>query len=280
MDKAIRKAFLEDGAVLIKGFLNTEQLARLREAFDWVVKNPGPNASSLFAGSEQQAHVDNANPIAKAKLDELVASMPFGQLYSELWGSKHVWYFSEEVFLKAGGRGSRTFWHQDTSYLPWSGTHWGNAWISFESVPKKNALEIVRGSHLGPRYDGTTFRDQNDPTEPLHGAQAVPPLPRMPDVEAERKLNPNAYEVLSWATEPGDIVVLHPGSLHGGAPVDAEFPNRHTFVFRFFGDNATFSPLPSNSAAGYPPQGSLYHEELASLQAGEPFRHPIFRQLV
>ncbi|MGN5477563.1 hypothetical protein ACTMU2_13740 [Cupriavidus basilensis] len=32
--------------------------------------------------------------------------------------------------------------------MPWAGRHWGNAWISFQKLPKKNSLEIVRGSHL------------------------------------------------------------------------------------------------------------------------------------
>lgn len=277
MHASLSKAFLEDGAVLIKGFLNEEQLARCREAYDWAVENHGPNAFRMFDGTEQQSHVDNANPVAKARLEELVSSLPFGQLFAELWGSEHVWYFAEEVFLKAGGHGSRTLWHQDTSYLPWAGKHWGNAWISFESVPRQNALEIIRGSHLGPRYDGTTFLDPSDPTQPLHGGDA---LPRLPDIEAQRRQDPAAYDVLSFATEPGDIVVLHPGSLHGGAPVDAAFPNRHTFVFRFFGDDATFHPLPSQSASGYPEQGILFTEELASLKPGDAFRHPTFRQLV
>ncbi|WP_085634034.1 MULTISPECIES: phytanoyl-CoA dioxygenase family protein [unclassified Pseudomonas] len=277
MQASLRKAFREDGAVLIKGFLTPQQLSQCREAFDWAVDNHGPNAFRMFNDTEQQAHVDNANPVAKARLEALVASLPLGCLFADLWGSENVWYFAEEVFLKAGGHGSRTLWHQDTSYLPWAGEHWGNAWISFESVPKRNALEIVRGSHRGPRYDGTTFRDPNDPTQPLHGGDA---LPRLPDIEARRKLDPDAYDILSWATEPGDIVVLHPGSLHGGAPVDAAFPDRHTFVFRFFGDDATFQPLPSDSASGYPPQGSLFANELAGLKAGDPFRHPTFRRLI
>jgi hypothetical protein len=55
--------------------------------------------------------------------------------------------------------------------------------------PKQNALEIIRGSHRGPRYDGTTFRDPNDPTQPLHGGGA---MPRLPDIEAQRKLGPHA----------------------------------------------------------------------------------------
>jgi len=277
MQDSMQKVFLDDGAVIVKGCLSAEQLAQCRAAFDWAVENHGPNAFRIFDGTEQQTHNDKASPLAKAGLDALVSSLPFGPLFADLWGSKHVWYFAEEVFLKAGGRGSRTPWHQDTSYLPWAGMHWGNAWISFESVPKRNALEIIRGSHRGTRYDGTTFRDPNDPTQPLHGGGA---LPRLPDIEATRKLDPDAYEIRSWATELGDVVVFHPGALHGGAPVDAAFPERHTLVFRFFGDDATFLPLPGHSDAGYGPGGVLFIEEMATLKSGDPFRSPTFRQLV
>lgn len=277
MHDSLRKAFLHDGAVLIKGVLGQEHLVQCRSAYDWAVENHGPHAFRIFDGTEQQSHNDNANPRAKARLEELQLNLPLGQLFADLWDSEHVWYFAEEVFLKAGGRGARTPWHQDTSYLPWAGMHWGNAWISFESVPKQNALEIIRGSHRGARYDGTTFRDPNDPTQPLHGGGV---LPRLPDIETERKRDPDAYDILSWATEPGDVVVVHPGALHGGAPVDAAFPERHTLVFRFFGDDATFQPLPDHSDAGYARNGVLFVEEMAALKARDPFRSPTFRQLV
>ena len=86
----------------------------------------------------------------------------------------------------------------------------------------------------------------------MHGGDA---LPRLPDIEAERKEDPNAYDILSWATQPGDIVVFHPGMLHGGAPVDTKFKERHTLVLRFFGDEAKFRSLPSQSEAGTRPPG-------------------------
>jgi hypothetical protein len=73
--------------------------------------------------------------------------------------------------------------------------------------------------------------------------------------------------------------VLHPGTLHGGAPVDAAFPNRHTLVLRFFGDDATFSPLPHESRSGYARDGVLFKNEMATLQPGAPFRSPVFRQV-
>lgn len=276
MLESLRQRYLEDGAVLVKDYLNKEQLAQCRAAFDWAVAHPGPHASNIYKGTSQQSYVDNCNPLAKPRLDRLVCEVPFGRLFAELWGSEHVWYFAEEIFLKTGGIGSRTLWHQDTSYLPWAGRHWGNAWISFEPVPKQNALEIIRGSHRGPRYDGTTFLDPNDPTDPLHGGDA---WPRLPDIEAERRINPQAYEILSWATEPGDVLVLHPQSLHGGAPVDAAFPDRHTLVFRFFGDDAMFHPLPEVSRSGYARNGQLFKEEMAKLEPGAPFRSPVFQQV-
>ncbi len=277
MDQSKRDAFARDGAVLIEGFLDAGQMAMCRAAFDWNVANPGPSAVTVSPGTGSEHHNDNANPRAAERLKALVRSIPFADLFADLWGSEHVWYFAEEVFLKKGGVGGRTPWHQDTSYLPWDGDHWANAWISFEAVPKANSLEIVRGSHRGVLHDGTDFKDPDDPTRPLHGPASQ--LPRLPDIEAERKADPNAYDVISWAHQPGDMVVLHPGSLHGGAPVDANFPDRHTLVLRFFGDNALFRSLPTKTKSRYPPQGMLFHKELAHLADGEPFRAPIFEQL-
>jgi len=187
-----------------------------------------------------------------------------------------VWYFAEEVFLKKNGKGGRTPWHQDTSYLPWDGMHWANALISFEPVPKLNALEMIRGSHRGIRYDGTDFKDPSDPTVPLHGGSA---LPRLPDIEAQRKADQNAYDIMSWATQPGDVLVMHPGMLHGGAPVDASFRDRHTLVLRFFGDDATFRPLPSHSDNLYTEAGILFVDQIGHLKEGDPFRSPFFKQL-
>lgn len=275
MDESLREAFRNDGAVLMKGCLNKEELAMCREAFDWAVANPGPSASVMYDGTPQRSLVDNANPLAKDRLDDMVGKLPLGKMFADLWGSKNVWYFAEEIFLKGGGVGARSAWHQDTSYLPWAGEHWGNAWISFMDVPKANALEIVRGSHHGPRYDGTTF-NLADPTEPLHGHGV---LPRLPDIEADIAKDPESWDRVSFDVTPGDVVVLHPGSLHGGAGVDEHCPDRHTLVLRFFGDDSVFKALPEVNET-FARNGTLFVEEMAKLNEGDPFRSPVFRKVV
>jgi ectoine hydroxylase-related dioxygenase (phytanoyl-CoA dioxygenase family) len=270
-----REAFRNDGAVLVANCLDPAQLARCYEVFKWNVANPGPYHFRSLDGTSLQTHIDNANPVVKDKLDNLVATLPFGKVFQELWGSEHVWYFAEEVFAKEGGRSGRGPWHQDTANLPWAGRHWGNAWITFQSVPKKNSLEIVRGSHLGIQYDGASFSNAEDPTDPLYGDGT---LPRLPHIDRDLAADPNAWDVLSWAVTPGDVVFLHPRSLHGGAAVDAGCPTRHTLVLRFFGDDATFRALPMSNPR-YARNGPLFSEEMARLNEGEPFRSPVFRQI-
>ncbi|MEV6218192.1 phytanoyl-CoA dioxygenase family protein [Nocardia sp. NPDC051833] len=276
MDDLIKQTFREDGAVLLKNCLDEAQLAQCYDEFRWGIDNLSPTGKQVFDGDKLTYHVDNANPLAKQRLDELAAALPLGRIFAELWGSEKVWYFAEETFLRANGLPGRGPWHQDNSYLPWTGEHWGNAWISFQSLPQRNSLEVIRGSHRGIQYDGSSFADPDDPTEPLHGDGT---WPRLPDIDRDLAADPDAYDVVSAAIEPGDVFALHPGSLHGGAPVDAACPTRHTLVLRFFGDDATFRPLPEANER-FARNGTLFTEEMAKLNPGEPFRSPIFRRVV
>lgn len=276
MQDTLRRRYREDGAIRVQRLLDADMMAKCRAHYDWSVANPGPFAFNIFDGTIHKTINDNSNPAAQPMYKELVQQLPVADLLADVWGSEHVWFFGEEVFGKEGGQVGRSPWHQDTSYLPWSGSHFANLWISFEPLPQANSLEVIRGSHHGKTYDGTTFTDPNDVTRPLHGGET---WPRLPDIEAERKVDPAKWNVLSWATEPGDVIMLHPHCLHGGAPIDANCPNRHTLVLRFFGDDAAFRGLPEESKAGYSRQGVLFAEDLQHLRDGDPFRSPVFQQL-
>src|SRR5436190_1779911 len=76
-------------------------------------------------------------------------------------------------------------------------------------------LEFVPGSHRGVLHNGFSYDPKQlaeDETAPLFRESD---LPRLPAIEADRA----SWDIVSWAITPGDLVVFHPGLLHGGAPI-------------------------------------------------------------
>ena len=271
--EAMRQAFSRDGAFKAEGLLSAAELAECRRCFDFNLANPGPTALDVYKGTSDEQYNDLGTAKSLEVYGPMLKKLDFADFVADLWGSEHVWYFGEEIFVKDGGKVGRTLWHQDTPYFPTEGSHLANIWISFEALPARNALEVVRGSHVGPMYDGAAFMDSKDPTRPLWGAEH---LPRLPDIEAERAKDPNAWDVLSWDLEPGDAVVLHSGALHGGAPVDAACPTRHTVVLRFFGDDLRYRPFPDAKPDYFM---DLRAFDVGSLKAGDLYRDEHFLQL-
>jgi hypothetical protein len=132
-----------------------------------------------------------------------------------------------------------------------------------QAVEQSQSLEFVRGSHRQALYNGSAFDDDDD-TAPIyaHG------LPRLPDIESER----DSWDIVSWAIEPGDVVIFHPSTLHGGAPTKAGQPRR-TLSLRFFGPTATYAERPERAPA---PLTAGLHD---ALEYGQVFRHPAFPQV-
>jgi hypothetical protein len=50
-------------------------------------------------------------------------------------------------------------------------------------------------------------------------------------------------------------------------------------VLRFFGDDATFRPLPGKSRSGFSRAGVLHLEHIAHLERGDAYRSPFYVQL-
>ena len=270
---AMRETFARDGAFKAEGLLSATELDACRRCFDFNLANPGPTALEVYQGTSDEHYNDLGTAKSLEVYRPMLEELGFADFLAELWGSEHVWYFGEEIFVKNGAGVGRTLWHQDTPYFPAEGAHLANIWLSFEPLPARNALEVVRGSHIGPMYDGAAFMDPADPTRPLWGTGD---LPRLPDIEAERAADPHAWDVLSWDLAPGDAVVLHSGSLHGGAPVDAGCPTRHTLVLRFFGDDLRYRPFPDAKPDYFM---DLRAFDVDDLEAGDLYRGEHFLQL-
>jgi ectoine hydroxylase-related dioxygenase (phytanoyl-CoA dioxygenase family) len=281
---AFREEFRKDGVVRIRGGLDPESMRMAKEGYQWSLAHPSAAATTFSQKTAGKFYQDLANPIAFPAYRRLLEQSPCADLAAALWGARDVWFMYEQVFLKEGGAARRTPWHQDSSYLPVAGENLMVMWISFDPVAKPNALEFVRGSHRGVLYNGSTF-DPEDDTAPLY---ANGTMPRLPNIEADRA----RWDIVSWSTEPGDVVCFHPAMLHGGGPTNPGL-RRRTLSLRFFGADATFSPRPGGAevpgrraakegSQQPPPQespdggGPVFARLSQTLSPGDPFRHPGF----
>jgi len=258
---ALADQLRRDGAAPLRGLLDRDQLADVAEAFSWSRDNPGPGFTT-FPG-DPNAWQDLSNPGAYEAYRGMLMRSPLPALLQGFWGGGPVWFMYEQIFSKQSG-GMRTPWHQDTSYQPVSGEHVAVVWISLDPVSRDEALEFCSGSHLGPLYNASSFKP-GDPTDPLYKTGN---LPRLPDIEAER----DEWPIVGWETEPGDAVVFHPSTLHGGGAPGPD-RRRRTLTLRFFGEDATFASRPGPTSA--PRIDGLQ----TMLRDGDPFRHPVFPQL-
>ena len=261
--ESLAEAYARDGVVHIPGALDARALAAAQAAYDWSLANPGPLASNIRQATDATFYQDLYNPDCLTGYRTMLQASPIPALCAELWGDRDVWFMYEQVFLKEGGEARRTPWHQDSSYLAVAGEHLAVAWITFDACAKEDSLEFVKGSHRGALYNGSRF-DLDDDTAPTHPTSS---LPRLPDIEATRA----DWDIVSWAVEPGDLVVFHPKMLHGGAPTHPG-ARRRTLTLRFFGRDAVYDPR----EGGAGPRVKGFHEQMT---AGAPFRHETFLKL-
>jgi ectoine hydroxylase-related dioxygenase (phytanoyl-CoA dioxygenase family) len=259
----LREAYARDGVVFLPKALDAAQLADAQAAYDWSLEHPGPLASRIPQTTESTFYQDLYNPGCLDAYRPMLERSPIPEMVAELWGTRDVWFMYEQVFLKEGGDTRRTPWHQDSSYLAVAGEDLAVVWITFDPCAASQSLEFVKGSHRGRLYNGSRFQLDDD-TAPTHPNSS---LPRLPDIEADRA----QWDIVSWAVEPGDLVVFHPATLHGGASTRPG-QRRRTLTLRFFGDPSHYDAR--EGGAGPVVRG--FHDRMTQ---GAPFRDPSFLKL-
>lgn len=222
----LARQYDEDGVVCLRGALDEEQLSMVLATFEHTLANPGPAQRNFYQERGVQFYQDGGNVKTWPVYLEFCKHSVIPDIVGQLWADPDVWFFYEQIFLKEGMASRRTAWHQDQSYIPYQGSQAASVWINFDPVSAENTLEFVRGSHKGPIYNGSRY-DADDDTAGFYATGILPPLP---DIEANR----DAFDIVSWAVEPGDIVVFHHNILHGGAPLKPG-DRRRTSSLRFIG---------------------------------------------
>jgi ectoine hydroxylase-related dioxygenase (phytanoyl-CoA dioxygenase family) len=255
--RLVNEILERDGVVHLPGALDPDAYALVEEAFAFSIANPSPAAVRFYPDEDATFFEDTGqHHLGMCKEAGIV------EIVRGLWGVDDVWYLGEQLFLKEGGSSRRTPWHQDTSYLRMMGSQLVAVWVSLDPLPATHSLEFVRGSHKGELFNGSAFAAHDD-TAPLYKQSR---LPRLPDIQAKR----DDFDIVSFDTEPGDLIVFHLGMLHGGAGT-APGMRRRTLSLRFLGPDVVFDGRPRDEVGAQEGNDAAMAAVYGGLEHGAPF---------
>lgn len=174
-------------------------------------------------------------------------------------GSTSVTFFYDQSFVKEPGTLVPTPWHHDLTFWPVEGNQVCSLWMPLDPVTRASSgLEYVRGSHRWPNRFKAITPDYNE-------YMVDPDLEDVPDIDADR----DAYDLVNWDMEPGDVLLFHPLVVHGSAGNSSATTRRRALATRWFGDDVIYRDRPHTMPM--PPGNELVD--------GEPFRGAMFPTL-
>jgi ectoine hydroxylase-related dioxygenase (phytanoyl-CoA dioxygenase family) len=231
--------YRQGGATVVRGILSIEWIARMGRAVDRILASPG-SAGVEYTPKEKSGRyygdffVWLRDPDFKA----LMMDSPLPELAAQLMGSKRVSFFYDQLLVKEPGTAEPTPLHQDIPYWPLKGEHIVSIWVPFDPVRfDSGVVQYIYGSHTwGKLYAPKTFGEDTG----FASMYARSGFLQMPPEESVR----NGQHILKWETEPGDVVIHHPRTLHfshGNARSDLR---RRAVALRYLGDDAYFDARP------------------------------------
>jgi ectoine hydroxylase-related dioxygenase (phytanoyl-CoA dioxygenase family) len=251
--------FKRDGAVWIPGLLSESWMRLIAQGVERVHSCPGPLVSREFAGQPGEYYNAYGNYAVIPEFQRLLADSPIVDVVAKILRAENLWLFLDQIFVKEGGYSKRTAWHQDIPWLMADGAHFATIWIALQPLKPEETLEFVAGSHLGPIYDHFVEGIGNDMVRPIDG-------PKLPDIEAAR----DDWPIVTHANQPGDVMIFHPQTLHGGAEMRGG--DRRSLNMRFFGERTVYVEREAGHNPNYPGVSEAH-------QPGDLLRHPWFPQV-
>jgi ectoine hydroxylase-related dioxygenase (phytanoyl-CoA dioxygenase family) len=229
-----KESLRRDGATVLRGVFDREQLGLLSRGVERNLADPGPLCISTTSPDGGRFIEDFCRWQDIPEYERFITASGVGELAAALLPDTDVVrLFHDHLLVKEAATSTPTPLHQDQPYYCIDGRQQVSLWIPLDPVPKASSLELVRGSHAsGTWYMPRTFVDK----APMVFDEGA--LTEVPEHVGDD-------EILSWALEPGDCVAFDMLTLHRAA---GSTGLRRVFSVRCIGDDVTYAPRPHRTS--------------------------------
>ena len=178
-----------------------------------------------------------ANTI-NADIRELAVNSPLPYIASRLFRSRKVNFYDDQTLMKEPSTKEYTAFHTDEPYYHLSGDQVCGMWVSPDVVTEDSgAMRYVRGSHRwGTFFKANVFVGQTSIGEVMPEAEDEEDQIQLPDIEG----NASEYDILTYPSTPGDVIVHHSNLIHGSGPNYRADLTRRAVSFRYAGDDVRY----------------------------------------
>jgi ectoine hydroxylase-related dioxygenase (phytanoyl-CoA dioxygenase family) len=232
------------GAVHLPGFLGNEALARLQAVIH-----------AAIAAIEQPQTTNSVSSVVRsdgrltlrylwrtsADLRQVLLQQAVAEPIARIIGSKTLRFWFDLTFVhfatETGNAGIGTPWHHDVPTFSFKGDLMPSLWLALTPADSSlSRLMFIDGTH---RANQGYYRP--------HEIKAPAPGERdgfvdLPDFDA--LIARGEVRMLTWDCQPGDAILLHPGTVHGawGHDGKGKHPRRIAMTTRWLGDDVRFLP--------------------------------------
>ncbi|UJR19838.1 hypothetical protein I4U23_022971 [Adineta vaga] len=232
--ESVIKEYEENGAVCIRQLLNQDEIELIRQGIEENLLHPSSRFKIASREDDSGKFVEDfctweTNPYYK----QFIYQPPCAQVAALLMKSSISRLYHDHLLVKEANTQQITPWHQDQPYYNIDGQQTCSFWIPVDPVPRLSTLEFIPGSHRHSRWlMPRTFMNMEAKWFP-EGT-----LDEIPNIDENR----DAYPIIGWDIQPGDVVAFHMLTLHGARGTIGNENRRRVFSVRFLGDDVTHAP--------------------------------------
>ena len=194
---------------------------------------PAQNPPSIHRTGEGGVQLRNCM-YADVDLLAWLSDSPAAEAVGTLMQASSVRFWMDATFIKEGDDpDSATPWHNDGCTFPFTGEQLPSLWVALTDVARGNApMLTLAGSNRDPhRYHS-----------PLSRQDVTLPGYRPWDELLARTTEPDA-NVRVWDARAGDILLIHPKTIHASLPRKAGLSGRRVaLTTRWIGSDVVWAP--------------------------------------